>query len=147
MKDFKIYICSAIVIFSAFAFVLTGCGGGGGGGGGGGPQEASLTTANAPQAGGAAIQVANLVGPTSALGELQTASISSKTYCETYSKPPLKSILDKVISISKTQRHKSEVHIAGSMPPTAENCSGGGTVTVSATCKPLPIVKTKNRLL
>jgi hypothetical protein len=36
MKDSKTYICTAIVIFSAFAFILTGCGGGGGGGGGDG---------------------------------------------------------------------------------------------------------------
>lgn len=135
MKKSGIYIKSFLLIFICLGMLLlSGCGGGGGGGG---ITEAPLTAANAPQAGGAAIQTVNLVGAASALGELQTSSISSKTSSktssETYLKPPLRSILDKVISISKIQRHKSEVHTEGSMPPTTENCSGGGTITVSAT--------------
>ncbi len=136
MRNFKDYIYKAIVIFSTFAIILiTGCGGGGGGNGGAPPQTggAQLTANNTPQAGSAVIQALYLGGPLSAAGEIQPLSISSKTSSKNYSKPPLRSILDKVVSISKAQRHKSEVHAAGSMPPTTESCTGGGNVTVSAT--------------
>jgi hypothetical protein len=136
MRHFKKSIGPTVVIFTFLAFVLTGCGGGGGGGTtstGGGTTEASLTAANAPQAGGAAMQSANLVGGATALGELRPLGISSDISSKTHSKPPLPSILDRLIPIAKSRMHGSALRLEGSFPPTTENCTGGGTVTVSGT--------------
>ncbi len=136
MRHFKKSFGPVVVISTFLALVLTGCGGGGGDGTastGGGTTEASLTAANAPQAGGAAMQSANLVGGATALGELRPIGISSDISSKTYSKSPLPSILDKLIPIAKSRMNGSGLHLEGSFPPTTENCTGGGTVTVSGT--------------
>jgi hypothetical protein len=137
MKGLKTYICFAIVILSALAFALTSCGGGGGAGGGGvSDTGASLTTANAPQAGSAVAQSVALVQSANFLinhditFDIQSASISSKT-SKSYSKSPLMRILNKAISISKTQGDKSGMHTAGSMPTTVVDCLESGSVTIS----------------
>lgn len=108
----------------------------GGGGGGGGTTEtgATLTANNAPQATGAAIQSAHLILVTGAAEAVGPASAFSKTYSkDQIRKPPLRSILDNAISLSKAQRTKVKLHAQGSMPPTTETCSNGGTITMSAT--------------
>jgi len=137
MKGLKNYICFAIVILSALAFVLTSCGGGGGSStvGGGG---ASLTAANAPQAASAAAQSIQLVQSDIFIsifdlsGNVGPASISSRT-SKSFSKSLLKKILDKTMSISKTRIDKSEIHTAavGSMPTTTVDCFDSGTVTIT----------------
>ncbi|MBM4145057.1 MAG: hypothetical protein FJ240_02105 [Nitrospira sp.] len=137
MKGLKTYICFTIVILSALAFVLTSCGGGGGAGGGGGSNGgASLTNANAPQAASAAgqsvafVQSTNFVSTFDLSGNVGPESISSKT-SKSFSKSLLKNILNKTMSISKIQRHKSEIHTAGSMPTTTVECFDSGTITIS----------------
>lgn len=132
MKDFrKVYIFSAGVIFIAFALVLTGCGGGGGGGGQAQP-ETPITAEKAPAVAGAVFQASNFSGLSTDFTGFGGTGISSASL-RTQSKPPIKSILDKVVSIAKSQKNKSQICVAGSMPPTTESCSGGGTVTVSGT--------------
>ncbi len=136
MRNFKKSIGPVFVISTFLAIVLTSCGGGGGDGTastGGGTTEASLTAANAPQAGGAAMQSANLVGSATALGGLRPLGISSEIYFKTYLKPPLRSIIDRLIPIAKSRMQESGLHLEGSFPPTTQNCTGGGTVTVSGT--------------
>lgn len=95
--------------------------------------SATLTAAEAPEAAGAVIQAANLVGTAGTMGEIQASSSSSGSSAKAHSKAPLRSVLDKVISISKTQKHKAGVHAMGSVPPETMSCSDGGSVTVSAT--------------
>lgn len=120
----------ALILMAVLPFMLS-CGGGGGGGGPAQP-ETTLTSGNARQASGAAVQSARLVLFTGAAEAIGPASLSLKTYSKDLRKPPLRSILDKVISISKAQRIKTGLHSQGSMQ-TTELCSNGGTITVSAT--------------
>lgn len=121
----------ALILMAVLSFMLS-CGGGGGGEGGPTETGTTLTTNNAPQATGAAIQSAHLILVTGAAEAVGPASASSKTYSkDQIRKPPLRSILDKAISLSKAQRTKVKLHAQGSMPPTTETCSNGGTITMS----------------
>lgn len=113
-----------LLIVPILSIILTACGGGGGGGTVGG---STLTSSNASQASSAAIQAARLVSPTAALGEVKIASISIEK------KPPLISILEKVISISKSYMPTGELHIQGTLPQTTIHCTDGGTINVNAT--------------
>jgi len=136
MKSLKRSIGSALIILSALGLVFTACGGGGGGstaGDGGGTAEASLNVDNAPYAGSAAMQSANLVWSTAVLGEVRPPGIYSEISSNTYSKPPRRSILNILIPIAKSRPYKSGMHLEGSIPPTTENCTDGGTVTVGGT--------------
>jgi hypothetical protein len=115
---------------------LTGCGGGGGGGssdGGGSGGGASLSSTNAPMAASAVSQAAQFVqfkGAMDMVGDvLKTSSISTKNPSNT----SLISIFNKMLSISKAQTHKSELHVAGSIPSETLQCPDGGTVNVSVT--------------
>jgi len=140
MKSIRILL--AIVSVGIVAVFLITCGGDGGGegsstgSGGGGSVAATLTAANTPQATAAAMQAANLVGASSAMGAIQPPSTSSSLSLENYSNPPLRNILDKVISISMGQEQKTGlnvtgVHIEGSMTQFTESCSGGGFIIVN----------------
>jgi hypothetical protein len=134
MKNLKISISSAIVIISTLTLALTSCGGGGGGstaGDAGGTTEASLSVDNAPSAGAVALQSANLVGSATVLGELRTSGIYSEISSKTDSAPLLRSILDRLVPLAKSRPNRSGMYLEGSIPPTTENCTGGGTVTVS----------------
>ena len=128
MKGLKKYICFAIVILSALAFVLTSCGGGGGDN----PPVVLLTKDNAAKAGSAAIQSLALVELVRSayfidfiyfdlLGNVEASNVSSKT-----SKSSLKHILNKAVSISKTLGDKSGMHKAGTMSDFPVNCPDGG---------------------
>jgi hypothetical protein len=134
MKGLKNYICFAIVILSALAFVLTSCGGGGGGDN---PPVVLLTKDNAAKAGSAAIESVALVELVQSayfvnfiqfdfLAGVGALNVSPKT-----SKSPLKSILNKAVSISKTRRDESEMHTAGSMPNTTVECFESGNFLIS----------------
>ncbi len=122
----------ALILVAILPLMLS-CGGGGGGGGTAQP-GATLTSSNAPAASGATVQSTRLILFTDAVEGIGTASISSKTYSkDLMRKPPLRSILEKAVALSKAQRTKAELRAQGSMPPTTEACGGGGTVTTSAT--------------
>ncbi len=126
----KAKILLALILMGMLPLLLS-CGGGGGNGGPAQP-EATLTAEKAPAVAGAVFQAGNFSGLSTEFSEFGEIEISS-TSLKTQSKPPLRDILDKVVSIAKNQKHKSPIHVAGSMPPTTESCSGGGTITVSAT--------------
>lgn len=135
--------------FICFFFIaLVSCGGGGGGDGTaetGSVQpetEPILTIDNASQVAGAVFQtllggeVALNVGsepPDAQSQRIQSQRMQISTSSITILKPPLRNIIDKVISISKIERLKAEYIQKGTIPPTTVDCSDGGTITISAT--------------
>ncbi len=138
MKDSKNVTLIAAVVLGMFVSVLAGCGGGGGGGGDtpapspAPSTEASLSATNAPQAGSAVLQAANIVGAASAIGAYQPAGASSGTASH-YTSPVLIALYEQAVSFANSQKSKSEIQIAGSRGPITETCDGGGTVSISAT--------------
>jgi hypothetical protein len=125
-KKFKSNNFELVILALSLALILTGCGGGGGGGG---QAQSILNSDNAPQVAGSVLQAAAAAGRTTELGETETLSVSSVTL----SKPLLRRILNRAMSISKTEISQAELLAQGSLPSTTENCAGGGTVTLSAT--------------
>lgn len=109
---------------------LSGCGGGGGGGGDTG---SILKPENAPQAASAVSQAAQFVQFQSVLNMGGDVFKTSSTSTNSPSSTSLISIFNNILSISKAQRYKSELSIAGSMPAETLQCTNGGTITDSAT--------------
>jgi len=95
--------------------------------------EMLLSNDNASQAGAAAIQSTHLISTTGLLlGNIQASNVSSKN---PYT-PPLKRILDEVLTIMKTQRLKArisnfDIRSQGS-GHYFESCIDGGTLSINA---------------
>jgi hypothetical protein len=124
MKKFGSLLITGVVIFFLSCF-LTNCGGGSGAttSRGGGP-DASLTASNAQQVGDAVAQAVKLIVPTASLGDLKVSSMSSAN------RPPLVSILEKVISVSGNNITKEHI---SSLATIHDNCADGGNIKVDIT--------------
>lgn len=93
---------------------------------------ATLTEDNAPKAAGAAVQATSVVEAFTGLGGIggiESSSVSS----DTYAKSPLRTIIDRALSITKIQRSTAELIAQGIMPEVTEDCEDGGSMTMSAT--------------
>jgi hypothetical protein len=124
MKRFGSLFIIGVVMLSLSCF-LTSCGGGSDASTSreGGP-DASLTASNAQQVGETVLQAVKLVAPTATLGDLKISSIYSEK------RPPLVSILEKVMSVSGnsiTAKHISSLNSIN------ESCANGGNIEVNIT--------------
>jgi hypothetical protein len=93
---------------------------------------ATLTEDNATKAAGAAVQAMNAVEAFTGLGEMGgigTSTVSSDTHANS----PLRRIIDRALSITKIQRSTVELFAQGSIPQVTEDCTDGGSMTMSAT--------------
>lgn len=123
MKRFGSLLIIGVAILFLSCF-LTSCGGNGASTSRGGGPDASLTASNAQQVGDAVAQAVKLVAPTAALGDLKSSSIASAN------KPPLVSILEKVMSVSGNSI--TAEHIS-SLATIHDNCTNGGSIKVDIT--------------
>jgi hypothetical protein len=93
---------------------------------------ATLTESNAPKTADAAIKATMSLGAFTGLGEMGgigTSTVSS----DTYAKSPLGRIIDRALSITKIQKSTAELFAQGSIPQVTEDCTDGGSMTMSAT--------------
>lgn len=125
-RKHRVYLFLAIVFVALGAAALVAsCGGGGGGG----ETSAALTNATAPAAASAAAQTLLLVGPATSLGDITPTGLQGSSHT-----PPLTAIAERMLDLSREKAMGSgALRAQGSMPPQTTSCSGGGSMTMSAT--------------
>jgi hypothetical protein len=122
MKKFCKLLIIGVAVLSLPGF-LANCGGGGGDASTsrGGGTDAALTASNARQIGDTVMQAVKLVAPTTTLGDLKAARISS------IKRPPLARILEKVLSASIN----GGVTVHSKALTTIKNdCADGGNISI-----------------
>ena len=128
-----------LMLIGLIPFIYS-CGGGGGGGGTTQTttkQEASLTAQNSQKAGGAVVQTINFGGSSATTSS--SGKPGDKGVSDVLSNSPLIDTIESVISILKGENSEKGLYTLengnryGSSGPTTENCSYGGTLTISAT--------------
>lgn len=122
----SITLLAMFMIGTLFTLASTGDGGSDGAGDRVLP-PATLTADNADEVVGAGLQVADLVGPVSALGA--TEDITLPALAAGDSEAPLGSLIDQMHAIARTVQTRSDFNLQA----VSEDCVGGGTQEISDT--------------